>query len=297
MKSFVCLCAALVLTVVSLALWAAEHSPRSVRAEHGTELAARFGSELEQSRQSALLAQQNPSPPDQPQGGAVCGNSVLDAGEQCDDGNATGGDGCSSSCQVESGYGCSAPVPSDLTNLVLDPGFEAGLMGGIWEEFSTQVETPICDEPTCGLPGQRSGDFWVWFGGVDADFEEGRVSQDISIPASASELRFWLAVPNCGSDDDIVELLIDDVQFWLLVSDSPECGSASYVEQVVDISSVADGAVHNLEFHSIVQTPQTFFTDFFIDDVYLAQGPLQNIPSVCQLLQELIFLDGFETLP
>lgn len=30
-----------------------------------------------------------------------CGNEVVEAGEQCDDGNAVDGDGCSSSCQIE----------------------------------------------------------------------------------------------------------------------------------------------------------------------------------------------------
>ena len=28
----------------------------------------------------------------------ACGNSVVDAGEQCDDGNVVDGDGCSSTC-------------------------------------------------------------------------------------------------------------------------------------------------------------------------------------------------------
>jgi cysteine-rich repeat protein len=32
----------------------------------------------------------------------TCGDGRLDAGEQCDDGNPFGGDGCSSSCVVES---------------------------------------------------------------------------------------------------------------------------------------------------------------------------------------------------
>jgi cysteine-rich repeat protein len=31
----------------------------------------------------------------------VCGNAVVDAGEQCDDGNKTAGDGCSATCQIE----------------------------------------------------------------------------------------------------------------------------------------------------------------------------------------------------
>lgn len=32
---------------------------------------------------------------------AVCGNSVIETGEQCDDGNTDSGDGCSSTCQTE----------------------------------------------------------------------------------------------------------------------------------------------------------------------------------------------------
>ena len=49
----------------------------------------------------------------------ACGNSVLDGIETCDDGNTTGGDGCSSSCQVEAGYQCddcllyTSPSPRD----------------------------------------------------------------------------------------------------------------------------------------------------------------------------------------
>ena len=33
---------------------------------------------------------------------SVCGDGVLDAGEACDDGNTTNGDGCSSTCELES---------------------------------------------------------------------------------------------------------------------------------------------------------------------------------------------------
>ena len=34
-----------------------------------------------------------------------CGNTVVEAGEQCDDGNTNNGDGCSSTCQIESTCG------------------------------------------------------------------------------------------------------------------------------------------------------------------------------------------------
>ena len=39
-------------------------------------------------------------------GGPVgcCGNGILDPGEQCDDGNTNNGDGCSATCQLETGW-------------------------------------------------------------------------------------------------------------------------------------------------------------------------------------------------
>ncbi|GEM_PF-4705400 len=38
----------------------------------------------------------------------VCGDGVVQGSEICDDGNTTSSDGCSSSCTLESGYGCAA---------------------------------------------------------------------------------------------------------------------------------------------------------------------------------------------
>jgi len=52
--------------------------------------------------------------------GGTCGNGVLDRFEQCDDGNLTDGDGCSSLCQKEGDdfpvvlYSTSAPPPTPL---------------------------------------------------------------------------------------------------------------------------------------------------------------------------------------
>ena len=39
----------------------------------------------------------------------VCGDSVIGAGEQCDDGNAASGDGCSATCKLEVGFQCPTP--------------------------------------------------------------------------------------------------------------------------------------------------------------------------------------------
>jgi fibro-slime domain-containing protein len=40
---------------------------------------------------------------------SVCGNGLLDDGEDCDDGNARSGDGCDGTCKVETGYVCLTP--------------------------------------------------------------------------------------------------------------------------------------------------------------------------------------------
>lgn len=61
----------------------------------------------------------------------ICGNGIVQSGEQCDDGNTTNGDGCSSSCQIEAPpsvdlcpdatnpdpvfAGVQNPLPSDVT--------------------------------------------------------------------------------------------------------------------------------------------------------------------------------------
>ena len=44
-------------------------------------------------------------------GSQDCGNGILQADEECDDGNPQAGDGCSGSCAIESGWTC-AGVPS-----------------------------------------------------------------------------------------------------------------------------------------------------------------------------------------
>lgn len=45
-----------------------------------------------------------------------CGNSIIEEGVQCDDGNTNNGDGCSSSCLIESNWVCSGE-PSVCTSL------------------------------------------------------------------------------------------------------------------------------------------------------------------------------------
>src|SRR5512142_2003851 len=43
----------------------------------------------------------------------TCGNGNIEPGEQCDDGNTVGGDGCSSACQIEDGFTCDTQTNPD----------------------------------------------------------------------------------------------------------------------------------------------------------------------------------------
>ena len=53
-----------------------------------------------------------------------CGDGIIQAGEQCDDGNVVNGDGCSSTCQVQTGFSCTG-TPSVCTTTCGD-GIKAG---------------------------------------------------------------------------------------------------------------------------------------------------------------------------
>jgi cysteine-rich repeat protein len=222
---------------------------------------------------------------------------VLDAGEQCDDGNTAPGDGCSTSCQVEGGYSCTDPVPANMTNLVADPGFEAGLMGGVWQEYSFNFDTPICSDADCGYEnGPRTGTYWAWFGGIGGTVEDASVTQVVQIPATAVELRFWLRLPDCNTASDFFEVLVDDSNVFAVFGDDGSCGDEFYSEQVVDISSRADGAEHTIQFYGATDSLDVgAYTSFFLDDILLIHGPADPMPSICSVTQQLIFADGFES--
>lgn len=51
----------------------------------------------------------------------VCGNSIIETGEQCDDGNTVSGDGCSSTCQTEVGEGEGEGEGPAAPNIAVDP--------------------------------------------------------------------------------------------------------------------------------------------------------------------------------
>ena len=179
--------------------------------------------------------------------GGQCGNSVLDPGEQCDDGNTSNGDGCSDTCQVEDGWVCTDPTPGG--NAVADPGFEAGTPNPSWTEASTNFGTPLCDAGACGVgggTGPHSGDWWSWFGGISGVVETGSVSQNVTIPVGSNDLTFWLEVPVADSTGSMDAKVDGNTVFTV---DESGIGSYStYTQITADISAYADGGSHTLSF-------------------------------------------------
>ena len=199
----------------------------------------------------------------------ICGDGVIDPGQQCDDGNMADGDGCSSSCNVEQGWICDNPVGSPGVNVVDDGSFEAGAFGGTWNESSTNFGTPICDAGSCGTgggTGPSDGSFWTWFGGVSA-YELGIVNQDVTIPATATNMTFDVEQAVCDSGNDYAALFIDGNLEWFVLGSDLSCGTVGYAQQTVNVAAYADGGVHQVQFQSEIFAANGGGSNFFIDNV------------------------------
>jgi hypothetical protein len=151
----------------------------------------------------------------------------------------------------------------------MDGGFEGGSPSTYWAEYSLNFGTPLCTAAACGTgtgTGPYSGDWWAWFGGIGA-YEEGSVSQSVTIPADAEELTFFVEQVVCDSGLDYLELLIDGNQEFVTYGDDPACGVLGYREIVVDITAYADDAAHTVEFHSEIYADVEGGSNFFVDNV------------------------------
>ncbi len=214
--------------------------------------------------------------------GGTCGDGELQAGETCDDGNGAGGDGCSASCQVESGFVCTDPIPpSPGGNLVADPGFEGGTPNPSWNEASTNFGTPLCDPVSCsfgGGTGPLSGSWWSFFGGVSGVLESGSVDQDLVIPVGADTLTFWLEIPAVNTTGSVTASIDGNVLFTATQADAPTY--AVYDQVSLDISAFADGGVHNLSFESTTN-PGAGPLNFMVDDIEINGPATGGSPSVC----------------
>lgn len=207
----------------------------------------------------------------------VCGVGIVGALTGCvDSGTDTAADGGSTGSGPVSGTaatlgttGETGTVPLGCgDNLLEDPGFEAGLPNGAWDDVSPLFDTPICNSDCTDDVGAGPfvGDWWVWFGGI-AMADTPSVKQTVLIPDGLAMLRFGFSInAGSGTGNDVFTVSIDqDPVVQILDTDASDYSGWRVLE--VDVSRFADGGEHELEFSAVIAGEGV--TNFFVDEVEL----------------------------
>ena len=178
-----------------------------------------------------------------------------------------------SSLSVDGPVGTPACTPP---NIILDGGFETGgIPSTIWNhpQTSTNFGTPLCDFGTCGdgsgSAPPRTGLKWAWFGGIPVP-ETATLGQDVTIPSGTATLRFWMRIGAVSVPfTDVLNIKIDNVIVQSYTE--PTVAETTYTERVIDLTSFANGGLHNIQFEYI--GPSSGTASFVVDDVALNAGP------------------------
>ncbi len=224
---------------------------------------------------------------------AVCGDSEPDAGEECDDGNTTSGDGCDSTCQIEAGSDCTAAIASISTENIVENGSFSNASSAPWLQSGTPF-SPICAPPFgCGAGNALSADpegGWYWAGGSPSDSTT-NANQTLTIPTNATTLLadVWEAFCPGDPEDDYITISIDGN----VVYDSGLCDDtgSGYEEISVDLAAAPggpynDGGVHTIDIDGFMDRdqgdPQT--GSVFVDRIRIEiplDDPIPPVPSSC----------------
>jgi|GEM_PF-1601440 len=166
-----------------------------------------------------------------------------------------------------------APDISTLacTNLLQDPGFEAGVPNPYWGETSTNFGTPLCTPGTCnGIHSNaapRTGSVWGWFGGTPIT-ETATLTQTVTFLPNTTTLDFylWIGSAGGGSDaNDKFNAYIDNTPVF--TATALQAGSyLTYTLVSLNVAAYANGNPHVVSF-AVTTTIQQ--VDFNLDDLVL----------------------------
>ncbi|MAJ61836.1 MAG: hypothetical protein CBC48_19085 [bacterium TMED88] len=118
----------------------------------------------------------------------ICGNGTLDFGETCDDGNTTPGDGCSEVCQTEACVNCDLEIAiTDLT-LSRNPSSTADSSGGNGNTLITGTFSDGGGSPPYGATGVLN---------IDAPIEDVDVGDQIGADTRVVATS-WRGSPSQG---------------------------------------------------------------------------------------------------
>ena len=155
-------------------------------------------------------------------------------------------------------------------NIMADPGFETGTPNEMWEEASALFGTPLCDATCTTDEGAApySGDWWIWFGGMD-DVEQASMAQTVTFEADHALLAFQFSInAAAGTGDDVFTVSIDD-EVVFMATDAEWESYEGYTPIEIDVAAYADGAEHTITFAA--ETMGGGLTNFFVDDVSLTE--------------------------
>ncbi len=139
-----------------------------------------------------------------------CGNSTIDAGEECDDGNTNNGEGCSSTCTAETGWTC-VGEPSVCTEdtiqkriIFVSSNTYNGNLGGL-----SGADT-ICNNlaSASGL----SGGFKAWLSHSTSNISDEIIPDDV--------VAFYLSDNTTKVADNSTDLLSGTIQNFINLDES-----------------------------------------------------------------------------
>jgi hypothetical protein len=174
-------------------------------------------------------------------------------------------------------------LPLTAPNLIQDPSLEASYETTLyWQQASSNADTPMCKvtNPDClvstGTAGPRTGTRWAMFGGIDWEDPEsinpevGSLSQNVTFPGCGASLKFyfWIGAAPAGSDAaDVFNVKIDNATIFS-ANATQQSSYPSYTLVTLDVSAYANGAVHEVKFHSVTSDQTVTFS---LDDISLTR--------------------------
>jgi cysteine-rich repeat protein len=165
----------------------------------------------------------------------VCGDGVIELPETCDDDGAVGGDGCSATCAVESGWTCSG-LPSGCDELCGD----GQVVGGEPCDDGNPVETDGCTTacvaaPPCDPTRDPAGDRFAvepttgaCYVGVDDELTSAAAAQAAACVAGGGHLA---TITSAGEQALVAAVANDTQNPWLGATDDANDTDAVFAWQ------------------------------------------------------------------
>ena len=175
-------------------------------------------------------------------------------------------------------------APPPVANPFLNPGFELGQVS--WMEYSSGGWDLIYNTSATSVPVAAHGGTWLaWLGG--ADNETGRLSQTITISASAPYFHFWYysaSEDSCGWDYFRIKVNGSVVYESSLCTSS---NSGGWVQMAINLAGYA-GTNKTVMFE--VTTDGSLNSNLFRDDISMSSSaamsepePLEDFPGAAHL--------------